>query len=1148
MSNYPALQSAVAKNNPDAMKELLSTMPMDERIELFNMALKEENFLIIDSLLQWDPDLKSHLISLIDGVAIKNYPLDILAMLVDYGADLNQTIGDTTLLGMIHQSDPDVAFFLQGETKNLQQLHKIFNADILKKSKPQAADPRDQFINFAVDFFVNSTLSAKVCNTMSIYMALAGYGPLNEQTELILALTQKGDAYLSTESLALLNAEINFAYSLYSEFPYYSKHTNNLISRLKNLGLSLKTTLSPGVESPLIQELEAITDAYERKVLQTINAQSWLIKPTEAIKEQADVQLENIGGQCFGFAYMIKQAMDVGELVRCKKRIEWIQSIPIEQLKDILQKNRESMLSNHQQGIKPSEIQLEHLELEAYIAGTAFAQRPSIHPISDINDPILNLSAILMSKKLEAEGGLVQIKTMTHYYNHADLLTYLHTLRQVINAAPPSCDFVSLFLSCPAHIIVVGYEIKRCKWVFCDANARPQIQYIDSVWLLAEKIIFALSMETQNTMSQITTTVYCTKNQEETLGAIFTQWEAHPQLTVIHNIERQQSLQTRMPFLSVNSDSLELAIASGNVTLAQFALRGVNINAKLMNGKTPLITAIEGENIAMVQFLIGVGADVNNNGLITDPVIELNYPLEHPSLTTATYNKTPDIIKLLLNSMVQCNANQITFLLHTIISRNKIDHFKALLKHAKTGVKEELLKDTIFLYVVKNQPIECRSDYILCDEVQEYLLSWIEDFDVLEDLLNSLPTEKRALFLQQFSGDSLLKWIKDSYQLRALIKLLPKNEVEAFLQLFIEQLFTGDVQSWFKRGYGLPDLCEIIKISPTKVAPFLQQFFNQYFDDEAQLRATSIHILHRIIECIPSAARYFFLQQKNIRNLFMQCNDNGYYLGLIITLLAEEHVLPFLQQYLSADMFETYISFRLPEIISSLPEQELVPFLQQKIVQDKLIQYMNPLRKGEKNDITDIINVLPEELIDLFFEQHQANIQKWIADPGNLSRMLPVLPQDKICPLIAQHIITSPKLLTWDAMILLKRFNNEHQDIVVECFSNIPELLQAIDNKAKVYQIIGDSTSCIDQDVFIENLVRIIQLQENSNEGVLARFKPYEDIQDLWLYNSLVRVYQRNQQTSQTAIRSDRQQHSFFADDRDDQNKNTPIILKYPLS
>lgn len=1154
MPNYAALQDAVTQNNSDEIKELLSAMPIADQAELFNIAIQNNDFLIVDVFLQCDPTLKDNLSTWIDAGTIANYPLNVLAMLVDHGADLIQPVGETTLLELIQQRDKNLGVFLEQETKLLQHLRASMKAQKLELSSKPTSDTRaDQ----AIDFIVTAAHTAKVSNSSKLYTALAIFNELHKNTRPVLTLTKQHYS-VDIERVKLINEEVDLAYSLYFELPYHSQHTKNLMTRLKKMGQSF---LSQGIESPLIQGLVKITDDYDS--IPTLNSQSWLINPTATIKEQANVRLEGIDGQCFGFAYMMMQAMVVGDFISCEKRIEWMRSIPIHELMDRLQTNRELMLLRHHESkktglsIQPSNTELDHLELEGYLQAVAFAQNPIFHSDFGINaQDTLKIATVLMSKKLEMEDGLVQINTVTNYYDLATLVTYVHTLRETINTTPPTCAYVPFILHGCNHAIVISYDISKCRWIFCDANAAPPIQHIDNDWLLATKIITALSINNQNTIIKIRADAYGTKNQEKILSAVFEKWKLRPHLRAAHSTQKQHTLYTKMPIFPLGNDSLELALATTNVSLIRIALRGKDINAELINGYTPLMTAIINENMSQVQFLIHEGADVNKSKTITGSKIDdktgQHKIHSYSPLSDCVDHNTPDIMNLLLDSGALCD---VTEMLYELIDRNKIAHFKCFLKKASPVIKATLSHTFMGYIIVMVVPSERRLDYFICDEIQEYLPHWIENKAILDEWLNLLPTEKQALFLQQLPIELLTSWVLSSDQLLDLLKLLPLEKRALFLlQIPIEKislLIQGSrgvlekiililpleaaallVHRLFESHYSpliskANDLEGIISALPTEERfIFLQQEvmldnLSQWIITENDLYDITIHLPHK--------QRYLFLQQKWTQSLLMECSSYAYYVGEIIQLLSKEDVVPFLQHCLSEDTLRACISFYLPSILRALPDKEIIPFIQQKIVQDNLEHYFTQERH---KDIVDIIACLQKEDIDLFLNQKiiLEMLPKWTATPQNFCRMLLVLPSEKISAFIRQRDKTQPEDLRWELHVLVEQLNNKHQDILVECLIGMPHLLQEIDNKQKVYWMVGDSSSKIDQYIFVENLVRVIQRQENTAEGILTRFEQYKDTKDLWLYNNLMRIYQANQKSTQNAACSDLQQHSFFTD------------------
>lgn len=775
MSIYSDLLDLISKYKLDEVQKLLKTLASTERTEVFNLAAQNNDYLVADTLLQWGTEHNSPLV--LNESSIKNYSVNILAMLVDYGVEPNISIGETTLLGILQQRDPQLAMFLEKGVQYLQHLKSIAEQIITILQQEKLDNGRRE----ALQNIVNMARVANVRNAISGLVAMGSLMALDEQVKYVARAIEQHDT--STDVIRVVNDEIQFAYALVSEFPYSTVHAKNFITRLKRLTCSHPSAN----EEPLIRALEAVVADFERT--KAASSQSWLIKPTEALKEHPGIEFENVTGQCFGFGYMTLQAMVVGELENCKERINLIQSTAAPQLKETIQQNRDAMIlaAKTEDRYTPSDAQLNVLEIEGFIQAIAFAQKPRAHPGFNIyGQDVLKISSVLMSKKLAAAGGMIESGSLRHYYDHSGLLTYFQTLREVIHAVSPNCDYVPLFPSSDDHQITIGYNTKMCCWVLCDANDDPPIQHVTSDWIMAIKVMFAFFPE-----YQLHTRIYGTKDQEAILNPIFEQWVKHSRMEMVHGVERQHSLSKTKPIVAPQHESLGLAILSGNIALAQFALRGSDINAEIIERRTPLMLAVSCEIKTMVEWLISEGADVNRPTVFKIVVSNESIDTEKESLTfpieLSRGNKTTDILNLLLCSRVTCDVEQVSLLLRYFLAPNKKEHFKALLKNARPGVKEALLdKDTgrAFLLSLEGESIEIRLEYIACDELLEYLLNWLTDFYDMTKWLRLLPVEERISFIHRFPIEKLKQWPLG--WLSEIIPLLLIEEAERLLLSFFQ--------------------------------------------------------------------------------------------------------------------------------------------------------------------------------------------------------------------------------------------------------------------------------------------------------------------------------------------------------------------------
>ena len=373
---------------------------------------------------------------------------------------------------------------------------------------------------------------------------------------------------------------------------------------------------------------------------------------------------------------------------------------------------------------------------------------------------------------------------------------------------------------------------------------------------------------------------------------------------------------------------------------------------------------------------------------------------------------------------------------------------------------------------------------------------------------------KRSLFLQQISIETLVQLVHAAFVMTDIIDLLPLDAVGPFVQ----RLFLGPHLSWVK---DLDDLRRVAILLPKE----RRYIFFQQDSIQALLVQwiSDFQTVIRITKLLLEEHVGFFLQLTRIQDNLSRWIVTHWDLGVVIKLLRREYVAPFLNNHMSDEMLAKFIPGQLYFILLALPPQDIAPFLQRKIVQDNLFRHIDGARS-----LANIVSCMPDELIDGFLQQKtiQENLLSWLSDPEDLCFFIVILPLEKIGSLIARRGISQLLDLEQEIKVLLKCLNNKHQDVLIECLISMPQYLKTINNGLKVYELFEDTNLQIDRDVFIENIVRVFQIQEKTSEGVLAKIKQFED--QPWLYATFIQVNQDLQKLIQPSPRSILQQNSFF--------------------
>ena len=109
--SYTELRAAIEVQLP-TLSVLLAQVTDDQYKAFFELAVKDNDYTVIDVLLTWKMAEKKDF-SWIDPTRLSSYPIDVLAMLVCYGVNRDVSIGgDNTLFGFIQKQDPQISTFL----------------------------------------------------------------------------------------------------------------------------------------------------------------------------------------------------------------------------------------------------------------------------------------------------------------------------------------------------------------------------------------------------------------------------------------------------------------------------------------------------------------------------------------------------------------------------------------------------------------------------------------------------------------------------------------------------------------------------------------------------------------------------------------------------------------------------------------------------------------------------------------------------------------------------------------------------------------------------------------------------------------------------------------------------------------------------
>lgn len=767
MPIYNEAQDSITKRNREKTAGILSVLTREQRGELFNRALLENNFLMLNELLAWEVEY-FHDLSFFFYIALQhNLSVDVASILISHAVMLRAPVwGYQAIWNILRQNDLELARFLEDSSVRFNYIEKKLMMSI-ESSPPGFV--RTNVIQAL--WFITST--AKIYDVEIVSNAVNDFYAFDKRVGEFITLAEKWA--LPLKATMLLKEEVDLAYLLFLENPFYMGHMQNLIERLKAFYHSLEPSRAKTALQNYFTKTSPSRDGFHMG----------LIKATAAIKENPRIQLESAKGQCFGYSFMISQAMWVDEFEIFVDRMKLLFEKPFETLKPRLEANRRQMLLRHEDAKKKggvarfSKSELDYVELEGFLQNMALAQSPHFHPAFRVNyQDYLAIAPFVMSKKLEEQGGIVPIKNFNGLYDHTSLTVYFHTLRKAINASRFPPPYIVLQMSCLGHIITVSYDVRKGQWMVLDPNPENQPQFTRSDWRTATEVMYLLSSSHgSHEVRQIWTYVFAPTGQKNEIKKIFDRWENSTHFRNLHNPKRQQIFSAKRPlFYDVNC-SLTFAMASGNIVLMKLVFNSRNINTRFGSGDTPLTWAVRFGHFTAVKFLLDSKADVN-----------VLYVLEGSSyniLQLSAMGVTTNILILLLSlPHLKCTREQFQSIGNVMRMSKNANHLKILLSHAQGKMKEELLKLPEFFHMLIELVLHPeRLAFLSQERIQEYILHWVTDEVALKKLLLAMHPDERYPFLQKFQKH-IPSWLAANNMLGLTLKSLPLNRVSDFLELY----------------------------------------------------------------------------------------------------------------------------------------------------------------------------------------------------------------------------------------------------------------------------------------------------------------------------------------------------------------------------
>lgn len=345
--------------------------------------------------------------------------------------------------------------------------------------------------------------------------------------------------------------------------------------------------------------------------------QTWLINSMKNLGYKA-----NYSGVCYGVAYMGIQAFLADDLATFNERLEIIKNLHLENLTAnqfnlLLKKLRKQ--SKQEELI---EFDIKAVEdIPAFFDGIELYQQAYHYPefFEPQNAPskqdALKPMPLLLSKKIENEGGIAHIDRFVGAYEKKDIINYFRSLQESYDTQPEIKDPIIFNFNSGIHAIAVGYDPISRQWTLIDANQLParQILFIDKI---AERVISAFST---NNIAVFSTEVFGSKKAESNLQFIVQNWKKNPKWQKIHQIDIESKIDINMvPKKPIKKDSrgsslLTVAASEGHTKVVNDILiknRDI-INDAESDGYTALHLAIEHEHTEIINILLKYPIDPN---------------------------------------------------------------------------------------------------------------------------------------------------------------------------------------------------------------------------------------------------------------------------------------------------------------------------------------------------------------------------------------------------------------------------------------------------------------------------------------------------------------------------------------------------------
>jgi ankyrin repeat protein len=286
-------------------------------------------------------------------------------------------------------------------------------------------------------------------------------------------------------------------------------------------------------------------------------------------------------------------------------------------------------------------------------------------------------SALSKPKKLDKakRGGRIEIGSFSGIYSQYDILAYLTSLRNTLQADPSLVKPVTLLLGNANHAITIGYDPLLKQWIVVDPNYLPA-RFIYDDKKVAYKILKAFSGLDSNHYVAFTTQVFVSGDNELQAKPLINNWRKTSVMTDMHRVTAQKTELVD----NAKGSWLLCAVIQGDLETVKTILSFkkddklsplIDVNRMNKHGRTALHLAIQYGHADIVTYLLDHGADINKKE--NDDIIG-STPHEMAILTGRL-----DILKLLLDRGVATETTDLYL-------AAKYGHLSILLELLSRGV------------------------------------------------------------------------------------------------------------------------------------------------------------------------------------------------------------------------------------------------------------------------------------------------------------------------------------------------------------------------------------------------------------------------------------------------------------------------------